>query len=82
VLVGECKWTEDRIDRQIARDLIEIKTPKLLADLAEETGEANWRAIPILFARNGFTPAAHADISHAGGLAVDLAALDADLTPG
>jgi AAA+ ATPase superfamily predicted ATPase len=82
VLVGECKWTEDRIDRQIVRDLIEIKAPKLLADLAEETGEAGWRAIPIFFARDGFTPAAQADISHAGGLAVDLAALDADLTPG
>ena len=47
---------------------------------ADDTAETNWRVTPVFFARKGFTPAAKAEIDGAGGLAVDLAALDADLS--
>jgi len=34
ILLGECKWGVDRVDRQVVRDLVDGKTPLLLNDLA------------------------------------------------
>ena len=36
VIVGECKWGEAPVDRQVARDLVEGKGPLLLRDLPGE----------------------------------------------
>jgi uncharacterized protein len=33
ILLGECKWGLERIDRQIVREMIEKKTPKVMQDL-------------------------------------------------
>ncbi len=80
VLVGECKWTEDRIDRQVVYDLITAKTPKLLADMTDDEAGTEWKVSYAFFARQGFTPAATAEIDKAGALAVDMSRMDMDLS--
>lgn len=74
ILLGECKWGQDGIDRQIVRELTEQKTPKILAALPE--GGNTWRVHYAVFARGGFTPAARAEIERVAGMAVDLEMLD------
>lgn len=68
VAVGECKWGLDKVDRQVATELLEVKIPALLADLP--LGGEGWRVTPLLFARRGVTPAAADAIRAAGGLCV------------
>ena len=41
ILLGECKWGTDRVDRQVVRELIKEKTPLLLKDLPE--AGAGWK---------------------------------------
>jgi AAA+ ATPase superfamily predicted ATPase len=77
ILLGECKWTESRIDRQVVRDLVESKTPATLKELPDEG--KGWKVHHIFFARNGFTPAAGAEIQAHAGQAIDLKTLDLDL---
>lgn len=77
ILLGECKWGTDRVDRQVVRELIETKTPLVLKDLPSEG--AGWQVHYTLFARNGFTPAAVDQLQQVGGLAVNLNDLDAVL---
>lgn len=77
ILVGECKWGTDAVDRQTVRDLLERTVPRTVADLPSKG--AGWRVYPALFARAGATPAAQATLTAAGGLLVDLATLGADL---
>ncbi len=74
ILLGECKWGTDRVDRQIVRELIETKTPLVLKDLPSE-GEG-WQVHTMFFARSGFTPAALEQLQTVGGRAVDLTELD------
>lgn len=74
ILVGECKWGLDDVDRQVARELIEIKTPRVLSELPGQ-GQG-WKATPVLFARRGFTKAAREAIKEAGGLCVDSEQMD------
>jgi len=74
ILLGECKWGTDRIDRQVVRDLVDGKTPLLLQDLPE--GGKGWKVNYALFARSGFTPAAKTEMQQKGGMLVDLKALD------
>ena len=64
------------MNREIVRDLVEVKTPKVLADLAA-TG-VPWRVHPALFARRGFTAAARQEGERLGALLVDLAQMDSD----
>jgi uncharacterized protein len=80
ILIGECKWTEDRIDRQVVQDLIADKAPKLLADMADDDAGTAWQMSYAFFARRGFTPAAKVEIDKAGALAVDMSRLDTDLS--
>jgi AAA+ ATPase superfamily predicted ATPase len=80
ILLGECKWGSDRVDRQIARELIERKTPLVLKDLPEKS-EA-WHVHYALFARAGFTPAAAAELHPFQGILVDLKQIDAVLGAG
>ena len=77
ILVGECKWGTDAVDRQTVRDLIERTIPLTVADLPDKG--AGWQVIPALFARAGATPAARKTLTEAGGMVVDLPTLFADL---
>lgn len=74
ILLGECKWGTDDIDRQVARELIEQKTPLVLKQLPEEG--AGWKIHYALFGRNGFTTAAKAEMDKLNGFVVDLKMLD------
>ena len=74
-LVGENRGLgQDGVDRQIVRELIEQKTPKVLVALPD--GGADWRIHHAIFARGEVTPAAQAELRKLGGLAVTLEMLD------
>ena len=77
VLLGECKWGADRLDRPVVRDLIATKTPLVLHDLPD--GGQGWTVSYALFGRTGFTPAAVAEAAQVGALLVDAARLDREL---
>ena len=74
ILLGECKWGVEKVDRQVIRDLLETKTPLVLRDLPE-MGEG-WKIHHFAFARQGFTPAAKEEMKAAGGMLVDLSMMD------
>jgi AAA+ ATPase superfamily predicted ATPase len=74
ILLGECKWGNARIDRQVVRDLVDGKTPLVLKDLPEAGG--GWKVHYAFFSRNGFSPAAKAEVEKQGGFLVDLQAID------
>ena len=74
ILLGECKWGTNRVDRQVVRELVEEKTPLVLKDLPE--GGAGWNVHYALFGRRGFTPAAKAEMDKFAGFLVDLKTLD------
>jgi uncharacterized protein len=78
ILLGECKWGVEKVSRQIVRDLIDRKAPRLRSDLAVE-GEG-WTFHYALFSRAGFTEAAVAEMTAQNGLLVDLQTLDEGLT--
>jgi AAA+ ATPase superfamily predicted ATPase len=77
ILLGECKWGSDGIDRQIVRELIEQKTPKVMRGLPD--GGVGWRVHYAIFSRGGVTPAALAELHKFDGISVDLGMLDKDL---
>jgi AAA+ ATPase superfamily predicted ATPase len=77
ILIGECKWGMDTVDRQTVRDLIERTVPLTLADLPDKG--SGWQVTPALFARAGATSAARETLEAVGGIVVDLATLYADL---
>jgi uncharacterized protein len=77
MLLGECKWGEEPVGRQVVRELIAQKGPKLRQDLSD--GDA-WTCHYAIFARAGFSEAAAAELTARQGLLVDLAALDAVLS--
>lgn len=79
ILLGECKWTGEALPRNIVAELIEQKTPKVLASLPNK-GEG-WRVHYAFFSRNGFTPEASALGQNHHAYLIDLDRLDADLTP-
>jgi hypothetical protein len=64
----------DHVDRQVARELIERKTPLVLRDLPDQ-GEG-WHVHYAIFARGGFTPAAVAEMQQLQGLLVNLKDID------
>lgn len=77
ILIGECKWGTERVNRQTVRQLLEHTLPKTVAALPDQ-GQG-WRAIPALFARAGATSDAEALLREHGGLLIDLPTLYADL---
>jgi hypothetical protein len=77
ILLGECKWGEGAVSRQVVRELIEQKGPKVRLELPD--GDS-WTFYYAFFARAGFTAAAVAELSAREGLLVDLAALDEALS--
>ena len=74
ILLGECKWGSDRVDRQVARDLTGEKTRLTLLDLPD-LGHG-WQVYYALFGRQGFTEAARNEIQTLGGVCIDLVDLD------
>jgi hypothetical protein len=76
-LLGECKWGEQPINREIVRELIERKTPHLNRELAD--GNEQWQVHYAYFARSGFTNAARVEAQQVGAILVDLETLDSDL---
>ena len=77
ILLGECKWGTDRVARDVVTDLIETKTPKVLALLPDETQA--WTIHYALFSRVGFTPAAQTFAEEHGAILIDLTRLERDL---
>ena len=77
ILLGECKWGVDHIDRQVVRELIEQKKPKVMKGLPD-SGDS-WRVHYAIFSRGGMTPAALVELQKFGGIMVDLTQLDRDL---
>ena len=74
ILLGECKWGNGRVDRQVVRELVENKTPLVLKDLPD--AGAGWKVHFALFARAGFTPAAMTEMQKLDGMLVDLKMID------
>jgi AAA+ ATPase superfamily predicted ATPase len=77
ILIGECKWSTDRVDRQIVHDLIEGKTPLVMRDLPD-AGQG-WTSTYACFARGGFTDAARQLMETHQGWCIDLEMLDRGL---
>ncbi len=77
VLVGECKWGTEKVNRQIVRQLLDHTIPHTIAALPEQG--AGWRVAPALFARAGATADAQALLHERDGLLIDLPTLYADL---
>ena len=78
LLLGEAKWGVDAVGRSVVQELIEEKTPRVLASLPD--GGADWAVHYAIFARSGFTDAARALGGEHGARLVELATLDRDLT--
>jgi hypothetical protein len=74
ILLGECKWGLDKIDKQVVNELIQEKTPKVRRDL-QDLGN-DWKVHYAIFARSGFTSAARTEMNRVNGLCIDLAAID------
>jgi hypothetical protein len=79
ILLGECKWGVDTVDRATVRELIEAKAPKVVKVLPAEG--AGWSVFYALFARSEFTDAARVEAERVGAWLVDVTAVDAALKP-
>lgn len=77
ILLGECKWGTAVVGRGLIRELVEDKTPKVLAALPDQ-GE-DWAAHYAFFARAGFTEAAQIEGERHQVTLVTLAQLDETL---
>ena len=71
ILLGECKWGDNAVGREVIEGLIE-KAPKVVP----ATG---WQIHYAFFARAGFTASARQAASHVNALLIDLPQLDIDL---
>ena len=74
VLLGECKWGTDAVGRDVVRNLVEERSPRVLARL-----EGEWQTHYAFFARAGFTDAAREEATPVGATMADLAQLDQEL---
>jgi len=77
VIIGECKWADDEIHREIIRELVDKKVPDVLMHLPN-LGQG-WQTHLLLFARTGFTAATRAYAQTQGIQLVEVEQLDADL---
>ena len=77
ILLGECKWGADRVPREVVTELIENKSPKMLALLPDEGPP--WTMHYALFSRAGFTPAARTLAEEHEAILVDLNRMESDL---
>jgi AAA+ ATPase superfamily predicted ATPase len=77
IIIGECKWGADGIDRQVVRDLLENKIPKVMVCLPDLG--SGWHLHPAIFARGGITPAAREEMKKNQGIVVGIEQIDQDL---
>jgi uncharacterized protein len=70
LLLGECKWGEQAIDKQTVRELLEKRGPRIIGKMGID--ENLWQVTYLFFARSGFTPAAQAYGQKMGIWLVDL----------
>jgi hypothetical protein len=77
ILLGECKWGDDAVSREIILDLIENKAPIVLKDIWD--GKSDWKVHYAVFARRGFTQAAKNEMQKYGGQLIDLKMIDQTL---
>jgi AAA+ ATPase superfamily predicted ATPase len=77
ILLGECKWGDDAVGREIILDLIENKAPIVLKDIWD--GKRDWKVHYAVFARRGFTQAAKNEMQKYGGQLIDLKMIDQTL---
>jgi AAA+ ATPase superfamily predicted ATPase len=80
ILLGEAKWSTKRVGRALVRELVEEKTPKVLAALPKQ-GEG-WTVHHVFFARAGFTEAAQTQAGQHRVELVDLGQLAETLRAG
>ena len=77
MLLGECKWGTERVGRALIRELVEDKTPRVLAKLPHQGAE--WIVHYAFFARAGFTEEAQATAEQHQFSLVSLEQLDRTL---
>lgn len=77
LLLGECKWSDQAVDRSVIAELIEGKTAKVLATLPDK-GEG-WQVHYAFFARHSFTPMAIALAQEHQARLLTLTQLEPDL---
>ena len=56
LLLGECKWGDRPVGKNVLQELIEGKTPKVLKDMDVQVED--WAIHYVLFSRHSYTPAA------------------------
>jgi AAA+ ATPase superfamily predicted ATPase len=77
ILLGECKWGAGAVGRNVVRELVEGKTPRVLKALPDE-GQ-RWAVHYAFFSRAGFTDAARQEVGRYKALLVDLGDIDRGL---
>ena len=70
LLLGECKWGDSAVSRQVITELIEKKTPKLLQSLPDKG--AGWEVHYAFFGRHSFTTAAKEAGTAVGAMFITL----------
>ncbi len=78
VLLGECKWGVEAVDRAVVRELVESKTSRVLQSLPDKG--AGWVVHYVLFGRAGFTEAARAEALGHGARTIDLEQMDREMS--
>jgi AAA+ ATPase superfamily predicted ATPase len=73
ILLGEAKWGERLVGRNVVRELVE-KTARVVPD-----GGAGWQISYAFFAREGFTEAARQEASQVGAWLVTLQEMEGSL---
>ena len=81
LLLGECKWGDGAVGRDVIVDLVEHKTPQLLSDILD-SNKKEWKIWYVVFARTGFTQAAKTEMKKYGGTLVDLKGIEKALESG
>ncbi len=80
LILGECKWGRQVVDKGTARELLEKRVPKTIKDMAIDVNR--WQLDYLFFSRSGYTPAAKAYGHNEGIQLIDLeqmmTVLDAD----
>jgi hypothetical protein len=74
ILLSETRWTTYQVGRSAVRELIEVKTPKVLETLPDR-GDG-WVVYYAFFTRVGLTEPARAEALAHNALLVDLIVLD------
>lgn len=76
LLLGECKWGDAPVSRSVLRELLEVKTAKVLAELPD--GGADWQVHYALFGRQAFTAATEELAAQRGVQLIALPQIEAE----